>query len=505
MRRRTLSQPLIPFVLWVCAGAAALTLIFTIGNDTLSVLVAGAVMAGVSIYTIYAMGFHLLSAPVLYIGMLGVFHLGLVVPWALGIYDPYYVDWFHRAELTPAMGLVSLALVSLQLGLILGGRYFGFGGASPSDNGRKPASDEDRGLFQGSLVLLAFSAVLYVVGFGLVIGWNLSSYNYRLMFSLIQEEDSRWLGAATILIPVGIYCALASARRNHIKWLLPLAGCWVVWSLFLGSRNKGLLVALVAAFILRKRGFRIPRRVAILAGIVLIIVIPAVSILRQESDFSQLGETSIEDFHPLHGFAEMGQSIWPVIETHRLISSAEHRHGMTYLAACTTILPNLSLSYKPGASFGSIEQRVELFPSLWLVWTTNTYVAKRYGAYGFSSIAEAYLNFGYVGVAIILIGLGVFLVRMQEWRISSAYVLAAQAIVLAPLLWYVRNDFTVVARPVAWGLTFLCGAWLVFSKLRTLREKATPAKAWVGRGGMRADERLQPAGPSRIGQVSSRG
>ena len=59
--------------------------------------------------------------------------------------------------------------------------------------------------------------------------------------------------------------------------------------------------------------------------------------------------------------------------------------------------------------------------------------------------------------------LSFFLICLERLSIRSAYSLAAWALILGPLLWTTRNDFSNFFRPAAWGLLTLA-AMRLFSE-----------------------------------------
>jgi hypothetical protein len=116
---------------------------------------------------------------------------------------------------------------------------------------------------------------------------------------------------------------------------------------------------------------------------------------------------------------------------------------------------------------------LESSPAYWFVWMMNPGKFRRYGGYGFSTIAEAYLNFGYAGVVVFFLGLGFVLAWMEQVATRSAFALAGVTVVLAPLLWTVRNDFSVFTRAAVWGLAFVAIAW-VYCKAVVRRDAPAP-------------------------------
>ena len=459
MKKPTLRSLGIQFGLWIVTGSVAVALIFLYKDDRFSAIIAGVVFAGAFLFTKYALRFDVLSAPLLYLGMLGLFHLGLVVPWALGLYDPWQMPLFYYAHLTPALGLVTLAVLCYQFGVMLGARRQSLMPA------RKASLLPDRNLFRCSIGLLILGVVMYAVGHYLVFRWRLD-ITYLDSFALVQQADSRWLGLAGVVTPVAAYAALAGASRTQTMVLLGLVAAWVTWLLYLGSRGHGLILAAVVVYLLAKKGLRPSRGLQlVLIGLVLF-SIPAVKAIRNELGSHRLQALSGANLNPLDGIAEMGGSVNAVVQTHRLVDSSQYRHGLTYVHALSSIIPQVPWRYKPGERLATLERRSQLSPALWLVWETNPGTAKRYGGLGFSSVAEAYMNFGFVGVCLIFLGFGYLLAFLDALSARGPYLMAAQAIVLGPLLWTVRNDFTVFVRSAGWGLAYILVVWLVFVRSR---------------------------------------
>ena len=68
----------------------------------------------------------------------------------------------------------------------------------------------------------------------------------------------------------------------------------------------------------------------------------------------------------------------------------DYEMGVGYAYAISTLFPNLFWKIHP-----AMEHEL---PSSWLTWQVDPYTASQGGGLGFSFIAEAYFNFGYIGV-----------------------------------------------------------------------------------------------------------
>ena len=147
----------------------------------------------------------------------------------------------------------------------------------------------------------------------------------------------------------------------------------------------------------------------------------------------------------------MGMSIRPLVETVDLMGAKDFRRGKTYLLGIEGIVPNLALRWEASSK----EPEDELPPSHWITAMVDPWTYKNYGGMGFSAIAEPYMNFGVPGVVLYFIVLAFFLVWLEQVSIRNSYTLAAWALILGPLLWTTRNDFSNFFRPAGWGLLTL--------------------------------------------------
>ena len=69
-------------------------------------LTVGVLLIASIMLSAYVLDLPFASGPMLYLCLLGLFHLGLVVPWALGLYNVNRVAWFAPYDLPRALTLV---------------------------------------------------------------------------------------------------------------------------------------------------------------------------------------------------------------------------------------------------------------------------------------------------------------------------------------------------------------------------------------------------------------
>jgi oligosaccharide repeat unit polymerase len=467
MRRVGGTSTIAGLFVWTCIGGVAIWLITSLQNERASAMIACVVFALSLIYTRYNLGYGILSAPFLYLAVLGAFHLGLVGPWSLHLYDPWELWWFYRLDLQPALLLVTLAFVCCQMGLILAERWRPRP-KPPLEVPSRPLMD-DRRLFWAGVSLLAVGVAAYLQGTIEVFGPSLSTFVYTDMFRLVQERNSRWLGMGIVLVPMGLYSAAAAATRKQLLYIIGVLGVWVTWQLYLGSRSGALIPAIAVSYVCAKKHFKISKRITIPIFLALMYLIPLVSAVRLLTAPERLHLEYLREAQPLSGIAEMGQSIWTLAETYRLIGAGDFRYGMTYVEALKRVVPNISVSSEPGHELRTMDY--ENSPAYWFVLMTAPWLLKEHLGLGFSSIAEAYMNFGAIGVVIVFSLLGLVLARIEAMAIRNAYFLAGQTVILAPLLWTVRNDFTVFTRAAVWGCAFVFFVWWFGGILGRIRKR----------------------------------
>ena len=83
------------------------------------------------------------------------------------------------------------------------------------------------------------------------------------------------------------------------------------------------------------------------------------------------------------------------------------------------------------------------------------------------------MNFGIPGVIVYFSVVALLLVKLERVSWSNPYALAAWALILGPLLWTARNDFSNFFRPVCWGLSYLGTVRVLMGKRQWFRSAAT--------------------------------
>jgi oligosaccharide repeat unit polymerase len=465
LKSRTLRAVL--YAGWTCGAIIIIWFTLTQSSASHKALIAGILFIISALLSRVVLGLTVASAPMLYLMLLGFVHLGLVTPWALGIYDVSRAPWFVPYGLSPALALVTYSILAYETGLIIS--VVETRGVKLRDKAASPYLGSRRLFLAGSC--LFFSGVVMFVG-GLI-GLDPEGYfrlTYSDTFRLRAESDPRFFGSGITLVLIGLSLATAGAMKRRFPAVFWGAGLWCSFLFYFGFRGPALIAALVVCAVAVKKGVSFPRWLPWVAAVLMLLAIPVVHVIREEPiDERSLG-TSLNDLSLLDGPAEIGSGIRPLVETYSLIDQDSYRYGWTYLIGLKGILPNLAVRWE-APSAGSVDS---LPPNHWVTAMADPLSYENYGGIGFSAVAEPYMNFGIVGVIAYFFLLALILVRLEQVSIRSSEALACWAVVVGPLLWTTRNDFTNFFRPAAWGLLCIGAVWF-FSRDRAWLPKEKKA------------------------------
>jgi len=258
---------------------------------------------------------------------------------------------------------------------------------------------------------------------------------------------------ANFLIPSALFMLAGSkAKRTGVvlSAIVTASGSGAMF--FLGGRGSA-AAALVAYVWLYSRVIRpIPARVLIVPALLLgFVVFPLVRVVR---DARGLERTSIEflsnawsgiDNPVIGSVAEMGYSMSTVAYTLELLPSARpFDEGVSYLYALLAGVPNVAWAVHPTTAHGTL--------STWLVSTVMPYAAAQGNGLGYSFIAEAYENFGWIGVPLTLIVTGWVAGRLSDAvrGRSDPAILALTATLLLSAILYARSETADFVRNGCW-------------------------------------------------------
>jgi len=420
------------------------------------------------------------SFGVAYVVMLALFHLGITVPQALGIFDA-------RDLLTGSLD-PWLARATWYTVLALGS--FGLGYAAALRVERRQATPEAAraalGMIYryglGLLIAAAIFLVLAIHSFG-----NLLEYSRADLFN--TSADTRGFGAFMMTFPAALLVLTIGARtptQRLFAYGLALLGFAAI--LLSGYRSSALYPLLLGAVLWVKTGRRIPIGVAAAAVALVVLSIPVIGLLRANGPYRDLSYQKVEaaaaasDWRS--GILEMGQTAGVLGHTLRLVPASDpYRFGASYLHAVLDALPNVGVDQDQSArAVGGLAEGAEDFvaglsPSNWLTYRLSPQKFYSGQGLGFSAIAEAYLNFGTAGVVLMMALFGIALARLDGLDLLARPV--ALLLVAATMFHFVRtvrNEFSNFAKPFVFMLViFLIWRAALFLLGRLARRRVVRA------------------------------
>jgi len=440
-------------VAWSCVAMIALWHLHLDENDVSAALTTAVILLASLVFSRFVLGLRFNTAPMLYLELLGLFHLGIVVPWALGIYDITNIPGFIPFGLSHALTMITYSILIFQLGILtaLGGQGFRITCTS-----REEQTLDDPKIFRVGSALFLFGSVMFLIGLVRLGSVGYERLTYSETFRLRAESDPRFFGTGMTVALIGLCLTVAGASKRQMRITYAYTGFWFLTFFYLGFRSPAITAALLVFAVAYKKGVRWPRWAPFVTGLILLIAVPMVRVIREEPLDERSLSTSLHDMSILDGPAEVGGAFRPLTETLDLIGPDNYRYGKTYLTALKGVLPNLALRWEAPAT----ENIEDLPPGHWVTAIVDPWAYKNHEGMGFSGIAEPYMNFGMAGVVVYFFLLSILLVRLEQLSIRSSYSLAMWALLVGPLLWTIRNDFREFFRPAVWGLLCLGLIWL---------------------------------------------
>lgn len=391
------------------------------------------------------------SPAVIFLVVVGVFHLGLAPYWIWGI-DAFAGDassardWFYAIEARDALYLVSLGITAFTFGAsgsLLWGQLNSKG--ARIDQSAPRFAVLPRALSTAGAVVLLSAILLWFIfavqqgGLGVLIG----SYS-----EFLDGTQHLRYGLNYLFISIGLgLIALSPVDRVLNKAALFSYILFAVVAFFLGLRGEVLFPLALYVTVL---GFhrRMPRPFfAFGGGLLLLTLINAGREIRKEG----LAASSFDwaNSSPLGALRELGSSLRVVatsVNWHDY-SGEEFKQGATYLA---TVSRFSELLFAPHA-------RPPAQSDFRLM---NVEILARIGPAGGSIIGEAHHNFSTAGVAVVLFLVGT-LFGVFSKSSPSAIRLGLYVVIAAPLFSHVRNSFVPVVPAVMYGIVLVLGVTLL--------------------------------------------
>ena len=402
-----------------------------------------------------------------------LFHGGQVLLERFGLNaQGFLANRFDDAALAAAITFVTLSLAAFHLGACLSFVRTRPPAPPPEDVPASPASLRPLRYTAWTLLLVALPAALLTLSQAAVLVLS-SGY-----LGLYQGEKSIGLASAdqilsAFLVP-GAILLMVSSRRNHalLAFSALLMASYSLVLFFLGIRGWAVLPLIAYAWVWHRMIAPLPKTLLFSAGATaLFVVFPFVKVARAISgqdrlSLNYLWSAFLSGDNPVVGIlSEFGYNLRTVAYTLKLVPSArDFDFGQSYLYALTTAIPNLFWELHPAKARGT--------PGDWLVQTVEPVIAAEGGGIGFSFIAEAYLNFGWLGGLLGLALLGYGLGRLSLWGSVSTnpLVVASIGTFMSFFLFYSRSDLHTVFRSLVWYVLIPVGLVGLYRLLLATRQ-----------------------------------
>ena len=396
-----------------------------------SVIVIGSVLAVSGVWT--AVGMYALVFWCFHFGLIAVLATGFAAVEDLSVWDLSWLLGPHAAE---------AAVVALAGALAFAcGVSIVFAHRRPSISHRYPVESPEPAHPHGTAgsILVVGGAALWsviVLGTGGVGGFFVSYGDYL--------QSTTEFGAVLGVIWLALGCGLVLSVTGRPGWLRTAAtasfGLLAMVVLPMGLRGEVMFRG-VAAMVAAARCGRIlnPLKAAALL-LALLALIPIVREVRQ-TGLRGASEAVLEPRFS-EAFAEMGASLHPVEKVVRWRAEGDPLElGRSYWAPIERAAARLL----PGVTSVAADNDLRI---------ANVLVSDRVGAIGYSPVAEAYRNFGSLGVVIVFVVIGAGVAALDTIRSRRTAVLAL-AIVYGPLLVNIRNSFVSVPAHWAFGVALI--------------------------------------------------
>lgn len=391
-----------------------------------------------------------------YAAVFWCFHFGLISVLAAGLVEPREISIWNQLWLFGPFGADAGLLALLG--------FAGFAaGASLAGSRRASAAQEDpvgdegahsHGTAGAVLVLISIltwcAIVIVTAGFsGFLMSYG--EYLYATAgFSTPLGLVWLALGCGTVMMLTG--------RRGWLRLTTigALAGMAVV-ALPLGLRGELMFPAIAAIVAAARCGWVLSPARACGLIVALLLIIPTVREVRTTG--LQGVPDMVLELRLFDAFVEMGGSLHPVEKVARWHAEGE---SMEWGASYWAPIERAASRVLPGLRTPAAEDDMRLM---------NVLVTDRVGPIGFSPVAEAYRNFGPVGVVVILGLLGAALARLDRLADRRLAVLAI-AVLYVPVLVNVRNSFVSVPLQCGLGVLFVTLLQLSTHMLGSIKSRA---------------------------------
>ncbi len=430
----------------VCALAAALAL------PTAGLEVSVSHFRWIGVASVVVLGSLLLrgglwTATSAYAAVFWCFHFGLVAVLASGLMAPTELSTWDQSWVLGPFAADAAFVALLGFAAFASGATLINAAAASTDDQRHPI-DAHEGAHPHGLAgsVLVFAAIALWVGIVISTSGLSGFFGSYGEYLDATDEFGTPMGLMWLALGGGLVMSV-TGRRGWLRTSAIVAfGSAALMALPIGLRGEVMFPTVAALVAAARCGWVLsPRRVCAFVA-ALLVVIPSVREVR-DTGLQGLRDMVLE-LRMFDAFAEMGESLHPVEKVVRWRAEGEELEmGSSYWApierAAARVLPEVRTT--------AAEDDMRIM---------NVLVTDRVGGIGFSPVAEAYRNFGAVGVVLILGLLGAGLAAIDRIADRGVAVLAI-ATLYVPLLVNVRNSFVSVPLQCGLGVLFVLGLRVV--------------------------------------------
>ena len=423
------------------------------------------VLGSITVVAVLVARSGLWSATGAYASVFWCFHFGLIAVLASGLIEPHELSTWDQLWLFGPFGADAAVLALIGFTAFAAGASLTNASITVVD-GRTNPPDLNEGAhpFGRASSALVFAAIVLWCGSVLMTSGASGFFGAYGDYLTAIDQVGGFMGVVWLALGVGI---VMSVTGRH-GWLRTSAiaafGCMALIALPIGLRGEIMFPTIAALVAAARCGWTLSPGKACAFLIGLLIVIPAVREIRS-TGLQGLPDVAFE-LRMFDAFVEMGGSLHPVEKVIRWRAEGEALDmGSSYWApverAAGRVLPGLQTS--------AAEDDMRLM---------NVLVTDRVGGIGFSPVAEAYRNFGAVGVVLVLGLLGAGVAAIDRMANRGLAVLAI-AIFYVPLLINVRNSFVSVPLQCGLGALFVAGIHVMGHVSAAIRGRAYARPAYV--------------------------
>jgi oligosaccharide repeat unit polymerase len=277
---------------------------------------------------------------------------------------------------------------------------------------------------------------------------------------------------ALLVIPgAQLLLAGADGRKTEARVVTFLVLTYSSIQFILGARSSASMVLVAFVWLWHRVVRPIPARTLLGgAAVLMFVVFPTIFVVRGMTGVdrfnpSVLLETYLRIENPMVSvISELGGTARTIAHTLELVPyKRAHAWGEGYLYSLLTVVPNFFWSLHPTIARG--------VAATWMVAEVDPYSASHGGGIGYSHIAEAYLEFGWFGVPVVMFLFGLVIALADCWarRGASAARMAAMATFLAFFLRFPRDESASMVRPLVWYIALPYLAVTVGERRRAAR------------------------------------